>query len=83
MFHSTPTPLLEEYATAKHSWDLSSIDMCEIARYSCLAAFQRKELLLLHGEDDPNLTNIPSMRLEWRKAQLEGEWKGVGGGDLK
>ena len=75
MFHSTPTPLLEEYATAKHSWDLSSIDMCEIARYSCLAAFGEDEIAVLHGEggDDVNLTNIPKKRLAWRKDMLNNE----------
>jgi AMP deaminase len=84
MFHSTPTPLLEEYATAKHSFDLSSIDVCEIARYSCLAAFSEGELKDMYnrgvkGEDQPDKTNIPKMRLDYRRERLEEEWKELKG----
>jgi len=79
MFHSTPTPLLEEYATARHSFDLSSIDLCEIARYSCLAAFTDSELTAMYdrdegGEDKPDRTNVPRMRLGYRKQRLKEEW---------
>ncbi|GMH61624.1 hypothetical protein TrLO_g9918 [Triparma laevis f. longispina] len=76
MFHSTPTPLLEEYATARHSFDLSSIDLCEIARYSCLAAFTKEELRQMYGDGeqhDPDKTNIPPMRINYRAKQLQEE----------
>ena len=82
MFHTTPTPLLEEYATARHSFDLSSIDLCEIARYSCLAAFTEKELKEMYGDGtnhDPDQTNVPPMRLNFRQERLKEEWNGLKG----
>ena len=79
MFHSTPTPLLEEYATAKHAFDLSHVDLCEIARFSVHAAFSEAERHELHGDDDPVKTNIPSIRLEFRKKQLASELSGLKG----
>ena len=48
-FHSTPTPLLEEFVTAKHAFDLSDWDMCEAARSSCVAFFSMKEISALYG----------------------------------
>jgi AMP deaminase len=79
MFHTTPTPLLEEYATARHAFDLSSVDLCEIARSSCVAAFSPSEREDLHGKDDPHRTNVPVLRLDFRKKQLEREFEGLGG----
>lgn len=83
VFHTTPTPLLEEYATARHSFDLSSIDLCEIARYSCLAAFTKEELKEMYGDEedhDPDQTNVPPMRIEYRKEKLKEEMEGLRGG---
>jgi AMP deaminase len=36
IFHVTQQPLLEEYSIASQVFDLSSCDLCEIARYSVL-----------------------------------------------
>lgn len=73
MFHTTPTPLLEEYATARHAFALSSVDMCEIARNSCVAAFSDEERMDLHNDENPDCTNVPACRLNFRQATLQGE----------
>jgi AMP deaminase len=78
-FHMTDAPLLEEYATARHVWDLDGTDLCEIARNSVLTAFggaERASELL--GGDDPNVTNVPSIRLEFRARALTDELKLLG-----
>jgi len=36
IFHLSEDPLMEEYAIARQIWQLSTTDMCEIARYSVL-----------------------------------------------
>ncbi|KAH8054374.1 adenosine-phosphate deaminase [Aureococcus anophagefferens] len=73
MFHTTPTPLLEEYATARHAFALSSVDVCEIARNSCVAAFSDEERMDLHNDENPDCTNVPACRLNFRQATLQGE----------
>ena len=59
---------------------MSSIDLCEIARYSCLAAFNKEELQQMYGDaddHDPDKTNIPPMRINYRIKQLEEELNGL------
>ena len=83
MLHMTREPLVEEYAVASQVWRLTSADMCEIARMSVLqsgfeAPYKRHWL----GKDfarrgpqgnDINLTNVPSIRLQFRKECLDAE----------
>lgn len=76
MLHYTKDPLLEEYSVAAQVWKLSSADQCEIARNSVLQSgwedrFKRHFL----GEDysDIRETNVPRIRLHYRKETLEGE----------
>lgn len=73
MFHTTPTPLLEEYATARHAFALTAVDICEIARSSCLSAFSDDERSDLHNDDHLDCTNVPPCRLDFRKASLRCE----------
>ena len=78
MFHTTPTPLLEEYATARHAFGLSAPDLCEIARNSCLAAFSPAERVALYGSDAVSAgSNVPRCRLAYRKQRLDGEWAAI------
>ena len=78
MFHTTPTPLLEEYATARHAFGLSAPDLCEIARNSCLAAFSPAERVALYGSDAVSTgSNVPRCRLAYRKQRLDGEWAAI------
>jgi len=74
MFHTTPTPVLEEYATARHAFDLDDTDLAEVARNSCIAAFSDEERSVIHGDDNPHLTNIPPRRLLFRAHCLAREW---------
>ena len=77
MFHTTPTPLLEEYATARHAFGLSAADLCEIARNSCLAAFSPTERAALYDGDRSAGSNVPRCRLAYRKQRLDGEWAAI------
>ena len=70
-----PTPLLEEYATARHAFALSSVDLCEIARSSCVSAFSDDERNDLHNDDNINNTNVPNIRLTFREKTLAAELK--------
>ena len=72
-FHMTEAPLLEEYATARHVWDLDSTDLCEIARNSVLTAFGAEGARELLGDDDPNVTNVPRIRIDFRARALAAE----------
>ena len=62
---------MEEYSVARNVWDLTATDLCEIARSSVYIALgddaAREEL----DNDNPNVTNIPVRRLEFRAQQLK------------
>ncbi|RKO92458.1 hypothetical protein BDK51DRAFT_15600, partial [Blyttiomyces helicus] len=79
-FHFTKEPLIEEYSVAAQIWKLSSTDMCEIARNSCLQSgweMQIKKRWL--GDNcrypgpagnDIQKTNVPNIRLAYRYQTL-------------
>jgi len=78
MLHYTKEPLLEEYAIASQVWKLSSTDLCEIARNSVLqSGFERrfKQYFLGMNNDycDIMKTNVPEIRLDYRKHTLDRE----------
>jgi AMP deaminase len=83
MLSLTREPLVEEYAVASQVWRLSSADSCEIARMSVLqsgfeAPFKRHWLGANYTSEGPagndiNLTNVPSIRLQFRKECLDAE----------
>lgn len=82
-FHFTREPLMEEYSVAAQIWKLSSVDMCEIARNSCLAsgfALETKKRWLGEHCDLPGplgnsieKTNVPGRRLAFRHELLSKE----------
>jgi AMP deaminase len=86
-FHYTKEPLIEEYSVAAQIWKLSSADMCEICRNSVLqsgfeASFKRQWLgEMFKGENDIKKSNVPNIRVQFRKATLEKErlWISSGG----
>ena len=83
-FHFTREPLMEEYSVATQIWKLSSVDMCEIARNSCLASgfdLERKKRWLGDNCDLPGpkgnkieKTNVPDRRITFRYTLLRNEW---------
>ena len=88
-FHFTREPLMEEYSVAAQIWKLSSVDMCEIARNSCLAsgfALETKKKWLGENCDMPGAlgnsiekTNVPDRRISFRHSLLRNEWDLVEG----
>jgi AMP deaminase len=76
MLHITKDALLEEYSAATQVWKLSSVDQCEIARNSVLqSGWEKKFKKHFLGEDfcDIKETNVPEIRLMFRKENLETE----------
>ncbi|KAJ3171651.1 AMP deaminase [Geranomyces variabilis] len=79
-FHFTKEPLIEEYSVGAQIWKLSSTDMCEIARNSCLQSgweMQIKKHWLgeqcnFHGPAGNAIqkTNVPNIRLAYRYQTL-------------
>ncbi|KAJ3291268.1 AMP deaminase [Borealophlyctis nickersoniae] len=79
-FHFTKEPLIEEYSVAAQIWKLSSTDMCEIARNSCLqSGWELKlkkhwlgETCNAHGPAGNVIqkTNVPNIRLAYRYQTL-------------
>jgi AMP deaminase len=97
-FHATPAPLIEEYTIAKRMFGLSSVDLCEMVRSSCLiSTFSNDVKRSWHGpeclhtfdanqgtelphlpfiysqyfmQNDPHLTNVPSIRSAFRRNNL-------------
>ena len=69
MFHMTPTPLLEEYASARLVWGLTMVDLCEIAHHSVFISSLTKERKAKLGKQETS--NVPSIRFAFRKRQLE------------
>lgn len=65
-----------QYSVAAQVWKLSSTDQCEIARNSVLqSGWERRFKLHFLGEDlsDIKETNVPLIRLAYRKETLQGE----------
>jgi AMP deaminase len=83
-FHFTREPLMEEYSVAAQIWKLSSVDMCEIARNSCIASGFELEIKKKWLGDNCDLpgplgnniekTNVPNRRIGFRYEQLRHEW---------
>ena len=75
-FHYTQSPLTEEYAIASRFWDLSSVDLSEIAKNSVLhCGFPRAMKEEWYGPIgaipgmcacDPKKTNVPLIRTHFR-----------------
>jgi len=70
-FHFTNEPLVEEYGTARQNWDLSDVDLCEIAlnslKFSSLSD-EEKNVYLFDSEQ--TVSNVPKMRIQFREGQL-------------
>jgi len=81
--HFTKEPLVEEYSIAAQVWRLSSCDLCEIARNSCLISGFPGALKKHWVSDnfwyrgpagnDIMKTNVPNVRLQFRTDMLEHE----------
>lgn len=82
-FAFTREPLVEEYSVAAQVWKFSGTDLCELARNSvlqsgfepCIKAQWLGESWYLPGEagNDISKTNVPSIRLCYRKETLLNE----------
>eukprot|EP00924_Labyrinthula_sp_SR-Ha-C_P009542 snap_masked-scaffold_2-processed-gene-27.19-mRNA-1 protein AED:0.11 eAED:0.11 QI:0/0/0/0.71/1/1/7/0/655 len=93
MLHITKEPLVEEYSCAAQVWKLSSTDLSEIARNSVLqsgfehpykAHFLGKKYLdgtknefYKFYANDIHQTNVPDIRVKYRRERLENEWNFV------
>ncbi|KAI3404707.2 AMD1 [Candida oxycetoniae] len=82
-FSYTKEPLIEEYSVAAQIYKLSSVDMCELARNSCLQsgweATIKKHWLgknyMAGGVAGNNIekTNVPDIRVGYREDALKSE----------
>lgn len=91
-FAFTREPLVEEYSVAAQVWKFSSTDLCELARNSvlqsgfepCIKARWLGESWYLPGEagNDISKTNVPSIRLCYRKETLLDELTLIYDGDV-
>ncbi|KAJ1627458.1 hypothetical protein T492DRAFT_566890, partial [Pavlovales sp. CCMP2436] len=76
MFHYTKEPLMEEYCIARHTWQLSPVDLSELFRASVLhSSFEREVKAYWLGANfwrpgaagnDITRTNVPDIRLRFR-----------------
>jgi AMP deaminase len=76
MLHFTKDALLEEYSVAAQVWKLSATDSCEIARNSVLQSGwedRYKRHFLGADYSDIRETNVPEIRLMYRKESLDNE----------
>lgn len=76
MFHFTKDAILEEYSVATQVWKLSPTDQCEIARNSVLQSgwdMACKRYFLGDDLQDIKETNVPLIRLMYRKETLDSE----------
>lgn len=74
--HFTRDALVEEYALASQMYKLNGVDLCEIARNSVLQAgceVQFKRCFLGDNYEDPRCSNVPDIRLSYRKEALAEE----------
>jgi AMP deaminase len=67
MFHMTPTPLLEEYASARLVWGLTMVDLCEIAHNSVHISSLPDERKKTIGSEDLGVSNVPPIRFAFRR----------------
>lgn len=84
MFHFTDEPLLEEYSVAAHTWKLSPVDLCELARNSVLQSGYEDEFKKHWLGVDYKLggrrgncmrqTNVSNIRLQYREDALREEF---------
>jgi len=82
-FHFTQTPLLEEYTVAAKRFQLSNIDLSEIARNSVIqSGFEHAIKSKWIGDtyhlswtqgNQLNYTNIPNIRMQFRKVVFNAE----------
>lgn len=86
MFHQTKEPLMEEYSIAKQLWHFTGVDLCEMARYSVLqSGFDDGTKAKWLGTDDfwhdndPAHTNVPQIRMAFRRRLHEEELRVVRG----
>ena len=67
----TPTPLVEEYASARLVWGLTMVDLCEIAHnsvhISSLPAAQKAAI----GSKAIEVSNVPPVRWAFRQHTFE------------
>lgn len=84
MFHQTKEPLMEEYSIAKQLWRFSAVDLCEMARNSVLqSGFDEQIKAKWLGtdnfgfENDPAHTNLPDIRMSYRRRLLSEELRMV------
>jgi AMP deaminase len=83
LLHYTREPLVEEYCVAAQVFKLTPVDMCEIARTSVLqSGFEHPYKMHFIGSryreagprgNDIHLTNVPSIRLQFRLESLRAE----------
>jgi AMP deaminase len=86
--HLTKEPLVEEYSVAAQVWKLSSTDLCEVARNGVLhSGFPHGCKKHWVAEDywrdgpegnDIQKTNVPNVRLSFRRDTLHEEFRLVG-----
>ncbi|RYZ91536.1 MAG: hypothetical protein EOP06_06875, partial [Proteobacteria bacterium] len=79
----TREPLIEEYCVAAQVWKLTAVDLCEIARNSVLqSGFEHPYKAHFIGShygrpgpegNDIHSTNVPFIRLQYRKETLDAE----------
>jgi len=70
-FHLTNEPLIEEYSSAKQNWNLTDLDLCEIALNSLTySSFSKKEKEKLMTETNDTYANVPKIRIKYREGQL-------------
>lgn len=81
LIHMTKEPLVEEYSIAMQVYKLSTADLSEIARNSVLMSGFPKNLKRhwVGGskmfENNPYQSNVPNVRIQFRKEALEAEHK--------
>jgi AMP deaminase len=79
LIHMTKEPLVEEYSIAMQVYKLSTADLSEIARNSVLQSGFPKNLKRhwVGGskmfENNPYQSNVPNVRIQFRKETLEAE----------
>jgi len=79
LIHMTKEPLVEEYSIAMQVYKLSTADLSEIARNSVLQSGFPKELKRhwVGGskmfENNPYQSNVPDVRIQFRKEALDAE----------
>ncbi|KAG8099012.1 hypothetical protein GUJ93_ZPchr0013g34202 [Zizania palustris] len=91
--HLTKEPLVEEYSIAASLWKLSSCDLCEIARNSVYQSgfshrlkshwIGRNYYKRGHDGNDIHQTNVPHIRIEFRRTIWKEEMELIHLGNVK